>query len=242
MLSVRHSALSRSISHLEHSIGAPLFERSSSGVSPTTTERNVLRTARMILEQVDTLIITGKSNGRHESGYLSVGFWISISAGNLRASLLDFKRRLPQIELATVERSRSRLTTALRNGMLDVLIATGEVSSSNNKVLPLWSERILVSLPKDHPLAARDVIYWTDLRNQTVLLSQYDPGRELEDLLVSNLVSSEDRPKIERHDVSRSIIKSLISMGLGISLVMETDRRPLAVPAGSIAPRRCGCP
>jgi DNA-binding transcriptional LysR family regulator len=223
LLSVRHSVLSRSISQLEHSIGAPLFERSTSGVTPTPAGRNVLRMARMVLEQVDALIISGKSNSRRESGYLSVGFWTSISAGNLRATLLDFKRRFPQIELATVERSRSRLTTALRNGMLDVLIATGEVSSLNNKVLPLWSERILVSLPKDHPLAARDVIYWTDLRNETVLLSQYDPGRELEDLLVSKLVSSEDRPKIERHDVSRGIIKSLTSMGLGISLEMESD-------------------
>ncbi len=72
-------------------------------------------------------------------------------------------------------------------------------------------------------MAERDAIYWTDLRNETVLLSQYDPGRELEDLLISKLVSSEDRPRIERHDVSRGIVKSLISMGLGISLVMESD-------------------
>jgi len=71
-------------------------------------------------------------------------------------------------------------------------------------------------------LAAGTVIYWTDLRNETVLLSQHDPGRELEDLLISKLVSA-DRPKIERHDVSRSIIKSLISMKLGISLILESD-------------------
>jgi DNA-binding transcriptional LysR family regulator len=72
-------------------------------------------------------------------------------------------------------------------------------------------------------LAARSVIYWTDLRNETVLLSQHDPGRELEDLLVSKLVAPEGRPRIERHDVSRGIIKSLISMKLGISLVLESD-------------------
>jgi DNA-binding transcriptional LysR family regulator len=67
------------------------------------------------------------------------------------------------------------------------------------------------------------VIYWTDLRNETVLLSQHDPSREFEDLLISKLGSFDERPKIERHDVSRGIIKSLISMGIGISLVMESD-------------------
>jgi hypothetical protein len=46
--------------------------------------------------------------------------------------------------------------------------------------MPLWSERILLALLEGHPLAGKEVVYWTDLRGETVLLSQYDPGRELE--------------------------------------------------------------
>ena len=89
--------------------------------------------------------------------------------------------------------------------------------------MALWSERILVTLPKDHPLSEREVVYWTDLRGETVLLSRYDPGQELEHLLNSKLVSPADRPKIERHDVSRGAIKALVSMRMGISLVLESD-------------------
>lgn len=55
------------------------------------------------------------------------------------------------------------------------------------------------------------------------MLSHYDPGRELEDLLNAKLIFPSDRPRIERHDVSPGVIKSLISMGLGISLVLESD-------------------
>jgi DNA-binding transcriptional LysR family regulator len=97
------------------------------------------------------------------------------------------------------------------------------LAKPENIVRPLWSERILVSLPEDHALATRTTVYWTDLREETVLLSQHDPGSELEDLLISKLVSPGDRPRIERHDVSRGIIKSLISMKLGIGLVLESD-------------------
>lgn len=175
------------------------------------------------MEQVDVLVATARSTGRGEAGRLSIGFCTSISAGNLRATLVEFKSRFPLIEFATIERSRTRLATSLRNGTVDIAIVTGEVPLSDNNVRPLWSERILVSLAEDHPLAARSVIYWTDLRNETILSSQHDPGRELEDLLISKLVSPEDRPTIERHDVSRSIIKSLVSMKLGISLVLESD-------------------
>lgn len=222
-LSIKHNVLSRSISQLEYLIGASLFERSSGGIKPTLAGRAVLRIARLILEQVDMLVDTGRSGGRGDTGHLVIGFYTSMSTGNLRATIAEFKKLLPQLELATMERSRSRLMTALRNGTVDVVVSPGRLSSKDIGSQLLWSERILISLPQDHPLAARDTVFWTDLRNERILLSEYDPGRELEDLLISKLVLSDDRPTVERHDVSRGIIKSLTSMGMGLSLVMESD-------------------
>ncbi len=90
-------------------------------------------------------------------------------------------------------------------------------------MISLWGERILVVLPNDHALATQKTIYWTDLRNQALLLSRYDPGIELETLLNAKLLITSDRPRIEHHDVSRGVIKSLVSMGLGLSLVLESD-------------------
>lgn len=116
-----------------------------------------------------------------------------------------------------------RLVTALRSGAIDVVIATDSGPVFDSKVLPLWSERILVALPEGHHLTAKEAVYWTDLRSETVLLSQHDPGPELEDLLTAKLVSTTDRPKIERHDVSRGVIKTLITIGFGVSLVAESD-------------------
>jgi len=42
-------------------------------------------------------------------------------------------------------------------------------------------------LPSNHVLAEREVVYWTDLRDPTVLLSQYDSGLELETFLNAKL-------------------------------------------------------
>lgn len=182
-----------------------------------------MRIARLILEQVDMLVEAGRSAGRGDTGHLVIGFCTSMSTGNLRATIAELKKLLPQLELATMERSRSRLMTALGNGTVDVVVSPGRLPSRDTRTRLLWSERILISLPQDHCLATREIIYWTDLRNQKILLSEYDPGRELEDLLTSKLVLPEDRPTIERHDVSRGIIKSLTSMGMGLSLVMESD-------------------
>jgi DNA-binding transcriptional LysR family regulator len=198
VLSIKQSTLSRSIQLLEDRFGATIFKRSSGGVRPTPTGRHFLRMARSMIEQLDALAAVTMAAGRGEAGRLAIGFCTSLAAGNLRASLLDLFQKFPQIEIASVERRRAHLVTALRNGVLDVLILTGGMSSPNTNMKLLWNERVLVVLPAEHPLAMREVVYWTDLRNETVILSHYDPGREIEDLLVSKLVSPDDRPKIAR--------------------------------------------
>lgn len=223
LLLIRQSTLSRCIRQFEHSIGVTIFERSSGGIKPTPAGRSVLRMARIILEELDALVLMAKSNHTAAEGRLAIGFCTSLSAGNLRATLLDFRQRFPRIEIATAEKSRARLATSLRTSTLDVLVITGDTLTSDCKSMALWSERILITLPKDHPLSEREAVYWTDLRGQTVLLSQYDPGQELEELLNSKLISPADRPRIERHDVSRGAIKALVSMRMGISLVLESD-------------------
>ena len=222
-LSIKQSTLSRSVRSFEHSIGVPVFERGSGGIKLTRAGRSVLRTARTILEEFNTLIATARANGCGAAGRLGIGFCTSLSVGNLRATLLEFKERAPNVELATAEKSRARLSRMLRNGTLDLLIVTGDANLQDCKSLPLWSERILVTLSKDHPLSKREALYWTDLRGETVLLNRHDPGPDIENLLHSKLLSVEDRPKIESHDVSRGAIKALVSMRMGISLVLESD-------------------
>lgn len=222
-LRLQQSKLSRCISKLEYSIGLIIFDRSSGGVQATMAGRDFLRTARSILEQIDSLVKNTQDAGCGKAGSLSVGFYTSLSAGNLRATLVDYQTRFGQIDVRLKERSRKHLVTALCNGALDVAIVTQELAALGSRCMPLWSERILLALLEEHPLAGKDVVFWTDLRGETVLFSQYDPGRELEDLLMSKLISPEDRPKIARHDVSRGIIKSLIAAGFGVSLVTESD-------------------
>ncbi|WP_314957269.1 hypothetical protein [Bradyrhizobium cosmicum] len=65
----------------------------------------------------------------------------------------------------TAERSRTRLAATHRNGILDVLIVTGDLPLLDNKTISLRSERVLVALPHDHPIAARDTIYWLAWRD-----------------------------------------------------------------------------
>jgi len=176
---------------------------------------------RRVLNELQIVVDGAKAVGRGEAGYLTIGFYTSLSAGNLRASLVEYGRRFPQVEISTVEGSRSRLFDGIQNGTVDIAVVTGEPASNCNRSMALWSERIIVALPEDHPLAANEIIYWTDLKRERFLLSERDPGPEIQDVLVAKLSSPGDQPDVVRHDVSPENVKSLVGAGRGVSLMCE---------------------
>jgi DNA-binding transcriptional LysR family regulator len=222
-LRLRQSTLSRCIRQLEERIEMIVFERSSGGIQATQAGRDFLRMARSILEQMDTLVASAYNVGRGKAGRLAIGFYTSLSAGNLRATLVDYAQRFPKIDVSMIESSRARLTTALRNGAVDVAIVTGETPLLDSEIMSLWSERIVVALPESHRLVDGENISWTDLKGETLLLSRHDPGPEIQDLLVTKLTCPEDRPKLVRHHVTGENIKNLVGAGFGVSLMTEAS-------------------
>jgi DNA-binding transcriptional LysR family regulator len=222
-LMVRQTTLSRCIRQLEHTIGTPVFDRYSGGVRAARFGQSFLRIARSILEQVDSIVASAQMTGRGEFGRLSIGFYTSLSAGNLRAAIVEYTQQFPQVEIEMIERSRNRLMTALRSGAIDVAIVTGERSLLGSRSMPLWSERILILLPEKHRLTQSQIVSWTDLCGETLLLGRRDPGPAIQEYLTAKLVSPEDRPRIISHDVTRESIKSLVGASLGIGLTLEAS-------------------
>jgi DNA-binding transcriptional LysR family regulator len=221
LLNVRQSTLSRRIHQLEEQIGIPLFDRSAGGVSPTQAGREFLRIVGRILQEIDDVVRRARSTGRGEVGWLTIGFSTSLASGNLRATLAEFARRFPEVQIGTIEGSWTRLRPALENRQADIAIVTGELTPHRGGSMPLWSERIIVALPEAHPLAEREIIHWTELKGETLLLSQHQAALEIQDILISKLASPEDRPHVVQHDVSRGDIQGLVAAGFGVSLMCE---------------------
>lgn len=221
LLGLKQSNLSRRVRHLEEQLGIVLFERTNGGVRTTAAGRDFIRGARRILEELQTLVDSANAVRRGDAGHLTIGFYTSLSAGHLRASLIEYARRFPQVEISTVEGSRSRLCGGIQSGMIDVAIVTGEAAPNWGRSMVLWSERIIVAMPEDHSLAANEIIYWTDLKHERFLLSERDPGPEIQEILVAKLSSPGDLPDVVRHDVSAENIKSLVGAGRGVSLMCE---------------------
>jgi DNA-binding transcriptional LysR family regulator len=220
---IQQSSLSHSIQQLERLVGASIFERYSGGIRATDFGRRFLPVARTILDQVDAIATAGHMHRRGESGCLSIGFYTSLSAGNLRSTLVEYAQQFPQIEIVMIERSKARLTISLRSGAIDIAVVTGEQALLGSKSMPLWSERILAVLPENHKLAAHQRVAWTDLAGETLLLGRGDPGPAMQDYLAAKVITPGDRPRIVWQDVSRESIKNLVGASMGIGLTLEAS-------------------
>jgi DNA-binding transcriptional LysR family regulator len=221
-LDVKQSTLSRRVGQLEEQLGVKLFERSSGGVHVTAAGGDVVRAARQLLEQMDRMVSTARSAGRGEAGDLTIGICTSLSASKLRAILAGYIEASPHIEIKIVERSRARLLDGLRTGDIDIVIIVGEVSEHDGPSMLLWSERIIVALSAQHRLASNALLYWTDLKGQSFLLSRRDPGPDLRNIIVQKLWAPGDVPDIVSWDVSSESILAILEAGHRISVHCES--------------------
>jgi hypothetical protein len=111
--------------------------------------------------------------------------------------------------------------TAVQQHQLDVAFITGLHPIERCDVEQFWTERIFVVLPTAHHLSKARVIQWSDLQNQRFVISEADPGPEIQDFLVKHLADLGIHPEIQRVKVGRDNLMQIVSFGRGLTLTSE---------------------
>lgn len=222
-LNITQPTLSKRIRELEGKLGVPLFERSPGGAELTPIGEEFVVSARRVLAELEAMETRAKAGKRGDAGRLEIGFYTSLSTGALRDTVLTFANRHPHVDVNIIEGARASLIPLLDRGAIDIVVVLGEPNYTDYAHMSLWSERIMVAFPKDHPLAARDFVYWTDLKNERFLMSRRDPGPEIQDVLINKLTSPGDRPLIKAVNANREDILSVVDGNRGITLTCESS-------------------
>lgn len=219
-LNVRQSTLSRAIRDLEGRLGATLFERSNGGTRPTLEGQEFLEAARRIVEETEALALKIKTRARGESGRLTLGIQCSFSAGNLRATLTDYRRRYPNIDLRLADGSSDHLISDLARSTIDIAFIAEDDSRWDDKTLPVWSERIVVAIPELHLLSRQNVIHWHDLQHEAIFMSQCGPGRQLAELLARK-IGHRNACRLLHQNAGLDRLLTMVGSGWGLLLALE---------------------
>lgn len=221
-LNITQPTLSKRIRELEDRLGIRLFERSTGGAQLTASGEDFVVVAKRVLADLESVKSHAKATQTCGSGRLHVGFYTAL-AGPLRDAVVSFIQQHPELDLNIVEDNRESLISLLDRGSIDIALVLGEPSYQNYAHMCLWSERIMVAFPKTHPLAEREFVYWTDLKDERFAMSQCDPGSELQGVLLSKLSSPGNELFIKRFKAHESLMMSAVAADCGITLVCESS-------------------
>lgn len=219
-LNVRQSTLSRRLREMEDRLGAQLFERTNGGTHPTLAGNDFLASAQRILAETNASVRRLRTRACGENGRLTIGVYASLSTGNMFATLVEYRRRFPDVEVLTVDGSHDQLLCALANGTVDIAVMTASRSGWDDRALQLWSERVILAVNARHPLSKKETVAWPDLVGETFLMPHHGPGPELERLLISRL-RDHGAQRMSRQEAGLDRLLTLVATECGALLMLE---------------------
>jgi len=220
-LGVEESTISRNIRALEDAIGAALFIRHSAGVDLTFAGQRFTRHIRKALNQIECAARDVGAIGRAEHGTVRIGIFSSLASGFLADVLRAYGTRHAGVRVDFFEGAPSEHIASVRTYRLDIAFVTGKSELADCEVAQLWTERVFVAMPSDHPLGMLDELGWKDLRGQPFIVSEADPGPEIHDYIVKHLADLGEHPSVERHNVGRDNLMQIVALGRGLTLTSE---------------------
>lgn len=169
-LHLSQPAVSHALRGLEDLLGSRLFHRERGGMRPTSEGEVVLRSARLVLEQVRDLQreLEGRPGGF--AGEVSLTTQCYTAYHWLPALLREFRERHPQVHLTIAPEATRRPLEALREGALDVAIVHQESADPGLSFTPLFSDELVALVSPTHRLAGRSFLDPEDLRTEDLIL------------------------------------------------------------------------
>lgn len=215
-LNVAPSAISRSISQLEHDLGAALFERIRQRLKLTSAGELLIHHARIIHAEMNTARDSIDDLKGLRRGTVSIAVVESVARGLLPAMLSGFWKRYPEIAVDIRIMGSHQAFTAALEGECDLALGFDyrDKKGGLSQLAAVKLEVGAVVLP-DHPIAGRREVRMTDLASERVLLSDTSLtlAASIEDALRHAFATITPRS----HTNSISVMTELVLHGCGIA-------------------------
>ena len=148
-LFISQPSLSVAIKNVENEIGAPIFERSGSGVTLTEIGREYISAAERMLSIEKDFEKRVEDIYGLEAGNIAVGGTNYLSSYVLPKIITKFSALYPKIKVTLVEENSRTLDDMMKNEELDVMIDSFDHPDGVYEAYPLANEHILLCVPEE---------------------------------------------------------------------------------------------
>lgn len=156
--------ISMAITRLEDELSCKLFIRTAKGLLPTPQGEYLLPRARQILALIDECE-TNFKQGADKEGFLKV----TLAPGTIEEfagiPIAQYKEKYPNIHFDAQETFDVVCDASVENNIVELALTVGPIDTQRFDSELLFSSRHALIVNKAHPLAGRELVSVTDLRD-----------------------------------------------------------------------------
>ncbi|WP_288355802.1 LysR substrate-binding domain-containing protein [uncultured Cycloclasticus sp.] len=214
---VSQPTLSMQIKKLENSLNIKIFERNNKHVLVTEIGKQVIETAKRILQDAEHISILAKHEQDPFAGDFTLGAFPTIAPYILPKLIPLIKKKLPNLRLILVEEKTDILLHKLKTGLIDAALLAGPIHDESLIAEKLFDDEFKLAVATNHPLAEQTIINPDELTNQPLLL--LDEGHCLRDqaLQFCQLSGIDEEQNVRA--TSLETLRQMVIAGTGITFM-----------------------
>jgi DNA-binding transcriptional LysR family regulator len=216
-LHIAQPPLSRQIRQLEEEIGVELLLRNKRGVELTNAGVVFLARAQKLIAEADLASAEARNARNGISGVVRIG--IASGLGGVARRVMDVhRRRFPAIEIQCKDVFSTPQNEALRKRDVDVGFMRPPVDAAELDSQPLFEEKFLVVLPRQHPLAKRHALRLRDVIAEPLIIFERRYSSGLYDAILELYRKRDLSPRltITHTETHEEAGKVMVATGKGI--------------------------
>ena len=217
---VSQPTLSGQIKKLEAEIGVQLLERTTRSVLLTPIGEEIVKIARRILADVNSIENMVSTYSDPMSGPLNIGLIPTIAPYLLPLIVQPLNQAYPQLEIVLHELQTEIILKQLSEGALDAGILAVPLETKGLEEIILYTEPFYVATNSQHPFASKLSIKKEDLHGETLLL--LEDGHCLRGQALDVCSDAMTKERKDFRGTSLETIRHMVSAGIGITLIPET--------------------
>jgi molybdate transport repressor ModE-like protein len=217
------AAASTRIRNMEETLGAPLLVRARHGVTPTQAGRTLLQHARTILEQAERLREDLGAYAGGLAGQVRVLSNTNALTEFLPEALSSFLAAHPNVSIDLEERLSDEIVGLIAEGVGDIGIVAGTVDAGRLTTFPFRSDRFVLVVGRDHPLASRTKVAFDEVLDHDFI--GLDRASALQRFLASKAGHAGRPLRLRVQLRSFDAVCRLVECNVGVGVVPATTAR-----------------
>jgi DNA-binding transcriptional LysR family regulator len=237
-LNTTQSSLSVLIRELETELGTRLLDRTTRKVEITEAGREFIPFAERVLLELENGFVATRELAARKRGRLSLAASPLAAAALLPRIIASFRALYPGISVGIEEVSPESLSARVAGGLFDCGVGVFDTLDDGLAAISVFSERLMLVCPADHPLAAMREVEWRQLTDHDFIAVTADNAARRRIDRYFAIAGVDVRPAFEVRNMTTTLGLVAARMGVatwpswaaGLTRAHDVVLRPLVRP------------